>query len=714
VGSSSTVAPAKDLTQERLKFFRWLRELLGSRRLLRVLKAAWLYGTVGAASAFAALSSARLLRYLWPAVPKSHPGTAAWRMLRDNTGVVPPEDFEARFIGRKGLEDEGPWDFIVVGSGSAGCVLASKLAQHPNVRVLLLEAGGEAQNSNAVAKPVRCHELWRSEVDWGYRSAPQEHLVPPGRSVNCERGLTLGGSSSINYCMWVHGQKQDFKRWAEQWGCGDDWRYERVAPHFAALERMTSATFADQESASLHRGMEGSIQPGVAYPPVPEVNDFIEACESIGIPRSQDYNDWVQTGSGYTQFNVQGAAGTRADAFNAFVEPTLRSRKNLRVVSEVFVRRLLFDEAKRCTAVEVELNDGTVVALRASREVILSAGAINSPAILMHSGVGDSQELKDVGITPLLHAPAVGKNLMDHPMTSIVCFTKEPWDGLRHGTSGLSGVAFTQSPIDKAIAEEEGYERGPDLELVPTARISPNVGNRFLAELVNTVLTGVLGADMYSRFPTLWRAVNGISRKLGGMSWARDQMNRILLIGAILNHPESRGFVRLSSADPHAAPVIDPKWLSDQRDVEKLKWSVYRIRDLLRHPKLFERLENVSFPLPARDQPLSMLLDDNVTDEQVELHVRAGMGTTWHYSCTVRMGPKGDETSPCDPRLRVKGLQGVRVADASIMPVVNSANTNAMSMVIGSMAADFIAEDHGLEPRAGSGVSGVEPLLSRL
>jgi len=560
-----------------------------------------------------------------------------------------------------------------------------------------------------VAKPLRAFELWRSEVDWGFRSAPQRHLLPAGKSLNLERGLTLGGSSAINYLMWVHGQKQDFQRWAEQWGCGDDWRHENVAPHFAALERLTSAAFHEPGVASPHRGTKGSIQPAAAYPPLPEVDHFLEACESIGIPRTRDYNDWLQTGGAYTQFALLGASGTRADAFNAFVEPALRSGRNLRVASEAFVRRLLFDDSKRCVGVEVELNDGSTVVVKASREVILSAGAINSPAILMHSGVGESRELREVGVEPVLHLPAVGKNLQDHPVVSILALSREPWEGgSLHCSSGLNGLAFTQSPADRAVAEEEGHERGPDCELVATSRFSPHTGQRFLTELLAPILTRVLGVDPY-RVPWRWRLLTGVSQLLGRLGPVKDRMARLFVMGAVLNHPESRGTVRLSSADPHVQPIVDPNLLGDPRDVEKLKWYVHRLRDILRHPKMLGRWENVSFPLPRRDQPPSTLLDESVTDEQIETHVRAGTTTTWHYSCTLRMGPDGDETSACDPRLRIKGTRGLRCADASIMPFLNSANTNAVCMVIGSMCADFIAEEHGLQPRTGGGIGGGAP-----
>jgi len=255
---------------------------------------------------------------------------------------------------------------------------------------------------------------------------------------------------------------------------------------------------------------------------------------------------------------------------------------------------------------------------------------------------------------------------------------------------------------------EEGHERGPDCELCAVSRLSRNAGQRFLTELVANDLTGLTGVDTYQR-PMRWRLLNGVSRLLGSLGFVKDKMARIFLMSAVLNHPESRGTIKLSSADPHVQPVIDPNWLGDPRDVEKLKWYVYRLRDILRHPKMVGRWENVAFPLPRRDMPPSALLDESVTDEQIETHVRTGLATSWHYSCSVRMGPDGDETSACDPRLRIKGVRGLRCADASIMPVVNSANTNAVCMVIGSMCADFIAEEHGLGPRAGSGVSGVAP-----
>eukprot|EP00913_Durusdinium_trenchii_P028950 g27144.t1 len=287
------------------------------------------------------------------------------------------EDFEERFIGTKEALESGSFDYIVVGSGSAGCPLAARLAK-AGASVLLVEAGGEAQRSMEVQMPKKMWRLWQSEVDWGFRSVPQEKLLPPGRRLDMERGKTLGGSSAINYNMWVRGAPEDYDRWAEEFQC-QGWSYQEVLPHFKSVERV-SAAIGDASgdaasSAAAFRGRGGAVKPRME-----EVEDFLRACEETGDARNEDYNGPRLPGVGYTQFNTEGG---REDCFNAFIEPILRWYPNLHVASETFCRKVLLEKTDgqvRATGVQVELRTGDILEARGGLERRRAADAADPDA----------------------------------------------------------------------------------------------------------------------------------------------------------------------------------------------------------------------------------------------------------------------------------------------------------------------------------------------
>ena len=666
-----------------------------------------LAGTAGRGAAvlaaffWTASRAMRLKRYLYPHT-EFHPGTAAWRELVDNP-VIPPEQFERKFIATPALLSHDPYDFIIVGAGSAGCVLAARLAKCAGVRILLIEAGGEAQNAQSVTTPNQALNLWRSEVDWGFRSVPQKHLRPANRTVNLERGLTLGGSSSINWMLWVQGQKEDFDRWEKQWGCGPDWSWDACKGSYERIERVTSDAFGAAAPAS-HRGSSGKMEPSVLHPPLREVDDFMSSFEKvIGAGQVSDYNAASQRGVGPMQYTVKGSTGRRSDAFTTFVDPVLRTHPNLTIASEGFVRRLILDGLNYPTVrgVELELNDGTVLNLHASQEVILCAGAIGSPHILMHSGIGDKSHLESVGVHCAVHSPAVGQNLQDHPTVFVPALLREPWDHLRQSSPGLHGIGFAQSPEDARIANEEGFPRGPDCEFYVGGRLPPQVAYRQVAQLLNRKFMELGAADMSSSKP-VWRTFLAGAKVLSGSSAARDKISRLLILAGEMNHVESRGSVRLVSSDPHAPPAIDPNYFGDPRDIKKLVWFTRQILEIMKQPAFFNKLESVDFPAPKGAASDPSTLFDDISDEDIEMHVRTVANTTWHYSCTARMGATDDDSAVCTPHLEVKGVSGLRIADASVMPFVNSANTNAICMLIGDRAADFIVRKHGLVARTTS------------
>jgi len=300
------------------------------------------------------------------------------------------------------------------------------------------------------------------------------------------------------------------------------------------------------------------------------------------------------------------------------------------------------------------------------------------------------------------HAPAVGQNLQDHVQGGVTAYSKEPMAKVQMN-SGLTGIAFGTSPEDAKVAVEEGHQRGPDCEFILVSRIPSSFGLVGVQDKFCADLQGLGLGDMWTNGSVAWRSVLALSAVVARADTIVDSMNRLVFFAGMLNHIESRGSVTLASADPHTAPLIDPNYLSDKRDVEKLKWMTRQCAQMLAHPSFRDQLESVDWPPTAggsnlEKQPLEAL-EEQVDDATLEEYVRKRAKTTWHYSCTLRMGPAEDESCACDPLLHVKGVTGLRCADASVMPFVVSANTNATCMMIGDKSADFIIREHGLTPQ---------------
>jgi choline dehydrogenase len=506
-----------------------------------------------------------------------------------------------------------PADVIVVGAGSAGAVLAARLSERPDRRVLLIEAG-PVDRSPLVHVPAGFSRLFESPYDWDYWTVPQPGLG--GRSIYWPRGRGLGGSSSINAMMWVPGFPQDFASWA-QWA-GPAWSWDRVR---AALDRVSVA-----------------VEPQRSPHPLTEA--FLEAVRECGY--RVDSTGWPGT-DGFTRTLVTQRRGRRHSSADAYLRPA-RRRANLEVLTDTLVTRVLIDRG-RAHGVEV-LRRGRTERIGATGEVVLAAGAINSPQLLLLSGIGDPDHLRTVGIEPLVELRGVGEHLLDHLVAGIVAQTDEPT--LRHATSPQAALAYLarrRGPLSSNVAEAYGFVRSdPALELADLEIIWAPVA--YLEQ-------GLRPVD-----------VDGIT------------------VGAILLEPRSHGRVRLASADPRAKPLIDPRYLSDEAgvDLARLAEGLARCEELLQAPSL-RRHWTGKYIVPE------LHADEDLTERRRRTIVDYAH-TLYHPTSTCRMGTS--ENAVVDAELRVRGVEGLRVVDASVMPTIPHGHTNAATLAIGELGAELI------------------------
>jgi len=609
----------------------------------------------------------------------SFPGSHSTRRRVVNPRI-PDSEFEERFAANENILC-GPFDFIIVGAGASGCVLANKISSNPSFSVLLLEAGGEGQNSGMCRVPAHAFGMCGTEMDWldqglSY-TTPQKHLN--NRRLELNQGLSLGGSSAINWMMWVRGQPQDFDAWAEHYGCGPDWAFASVQGNFCNLEAVTEKAVPGFESTM--RGSKGPLEPRTLWPPPSETQAFIESATRCGIPRSGDYNGSQQAGAHHTQFAVMSQFRSRADAFSVWVEPVWRHRPNLTIASRAFVRKLLLEDGDgslQVAGVEVELPSGLVLPVRARREVLLCAGAIRSPVILMLSGIGDHKELQAAGVECKAHVPAVGKHLQDHPAIGVAHRAPSGFPVRLEG-SGCNGIAFFESAVAKRRSAE-GAPRGPDIAIVQVSRVVPEDA---VSKMIRAKLGELLIGVGRLRAPISKMAV-AAALKMAPNQVQQDGQ-RVLGVAINFNHPASRGSVRLQCADPHAPPLVDPNYLDDDADMEAMVCALKCVRELL-HTSPFSDYA----PEPALE-PSGFA---QMSDEELQADIRRRMTTAWHYCGSCRMGPVGSSEVVCDPRLRVQGVGRLRVADAAVMPRITSSNTYAPTLMIADKCADMVLQDH--------------------
>jgi choline dehydrogenase len=499
-------------------------------------------------------------------------------------------------------------EIIVVGAGSAGAAAARRLVDQ-GLKVLLLEAGGRDTNP-AIHDPTRAHELWFADEDWAYSTVPQEHAA--GRQLHWPRGKVLGGSSSLNGMIWVRGTRPDWDGWAER-GC-EGWSWDEVLPVFRRIEDF------DRGASELH-GEGGPVRVISEYEPAPIQQAIVAAAQEVEIPFNPDHNGPEIEGVSYLQFSIRD--GVRQSTATAYLKPVADDVK-LNIVTGAHARRLLV-EGNRCLGIEWVTDDGQVESATAG-EVVVSCGTIESPPLLMRSGIGPADHLREIGIEVAVDLPGVGQNLHDHLLSPVI-FSAEreigpPTPGLFAAQSHLWARSRPDLP-------------GPDLQPL-----------HFMVPLYE--------------------------------EWMEGPENAFSLMAGMIR-PESRGSIRLTGPELNDELAIDPKILSAPADMASLEAAVTLCRRMGAAPALQEWGARELYPGP-----------EVVSEEDLRDWVRRSAITYHHQVGTCKMGI--DEEAVVDPRLRVHGVEGLRVADASIMPVVTSGNTNAPSVLIGERLADFVAE----------------------
>ena len=529
------------------------------------------------------------------------------------------------------------YDYIVVGAGSAGAVVANRLSADARNRVLLLEAGPASHPWSRI--PIGYAKLLNNPAaNWLYTSEPEANTN--GRKLPVPRGRLLGGSSSLNGMAFVRGQAQDFDTWAQMGNQG--WSYADVLPFF---KRMESYDGGDDD----FRGREGPLRVTNPEPRDPLFGALIKAAGQVGIVHNPDYNGASQDGIAMSQATI--ASGRRMSTAHCYLDP-IRDRKNLRIETGAVADALLL-EGKRCTGVRYSVG-GTMREARASREIVVSAGTINSPQLLELSGIGQPDRLRSLGIDVRHALPGVGENLRDHyaPRTRWTIGLKGityndrgrglglVWQALRYATSGRGMLGMVAAPIRAFVRSREGLE-APDVLLgwVP-----------MLTE------PGPKGPK--------------ISRQSGVTCYAHPM------------RPESKGHIHIVSADPRKPPAINFNFLSSPIDAEVTARAVRIARAVMTAPAMAPMLVTEIAPGASR-----------TTDEAILDWVKQAAETTYHPVGTCKMG--SDAMAVVDAQLRVHGIEGLRIADASIMPALTSGNTNAPSIMIGEKAADMVLKRAG-------------------